>query len=110
MNRLPGYARPEIDIEKRKVLHEALTTGSSNYLTICEQLRFIYDTVDQLPDSEMKEDIVSKLEVAFDMGKKMNSRLAYYRKTYNSDRTGSKGSGLLLLDHTEERVRLRAAR
>ncbi len=50
MRNLPGYIRAEKDRNIRKVVRKALTTGASRYLTICEQLRFIYDTVRQIPE------------------------------------------------------------
>lgn len=109
MIRLPGFVIAEKDLETRRIAKEAFSHGASNYLTICEQIRFIYDTVYQLPDGEMKDDITEKLIDAFHMGKKMNSRLARYKKETGSV-TGSAGSNLIRLKDTEERARIRGLR
>lgn len=109
MENLIGYRIPELSEEERKVLNESLRKDSSNYLTLCEQLRFIYDTVYIIENEEIKEELTRKLEVAFNMAKKMNSKLSQYQRKYN-DPTGSKGNNLLPLDFTEERGEIRKNR
>lgn len=109
MNRLPGYDQPRINREDHDVLYASLATEASKSLTICEQLRFIYDTVHQLPGGEVKNDLTEKLIVAFDMGKKMNARLAHYKREY-VDKTGHRGKSLLQLSHRAERERERRMR
>ena len=106
---LPGYAQPERDLETRQALWGSLTSEASRFLTICEQLRFIYDDVYQLPESKLKDDISEKLIEALNMGKKMNSRLHHYKRLHD-DRTGSGGSHLLRLRKTDERRELRRQR
>lgn len=109
MKNFPGYIVAEKDSESRKIILDSIRNESSGYLTICEQIRFIYDTVYQLPDGEIKEDLTEKLIDAFNMGKKMNSRLQRYKRETNSQ-TGSAGSNLMRLDHVEERQKLRRER
>lgn len=94
--------------EHRVALKQSLTTDASNRLTICEQLRFIYDSVHELPP-EIRQEITDKLIVAFDMGKKMNSRLAHYKRKY-LDESGRTGKSLLYLEYTEERKKIRMER
>lgn len=95
-------------VENPDVVFEALTQDASNRMTICEQLRFIYDDVHKLPLSEEKVAIVEKLIVAFNMGKKMNSRLAHYKRLHTD--SGRTGKNLLKLKHTEQRREMRQAR
>ena len=109
MDRLPGFETAEKDPAVRQALRGSLTNESSRYLTICEQLRFIYDSVHQLPDGELKEDITEKLIDALYMGKKMNSRLHHYKRL-NGDKSGSGGSHLIKLSYTDERRALRRQR
>lgn len=106
---LPGYITAEPNQKLRETLREALMTGASRHLTICEQLRFIYDTVYRLPEGEHKEDLTEKLVDALNMAKKMNSRLAKYKRQYN-DPKGSAGSNLIVLEHTDERAAIRNER
>ena len=109
MENLIGYKVPELTKEEREILNHSLTKDSSNYLTLCEQLRFIYDTVWLIENDEIRNDLTSKLEVAFNMAKKMNSKMMHYQRKYN-DATGSKGNNLLPLEFTEERGRIRKER
>lgn len=107
---LPGYVMQEGNEQTRYILGEALKSGASIYLTICEQLRFIYDAVLFIEDQQLKNNITEKLIDAFGMAKKMNSRLAYYKKKYNNDRSGSRGSNLIKLEYNKEREHLRNKR
>lgn len=109
MENLIGYRIPELSEEERKALNESLRKDSSRYLTLCEQLRFIYDTVHIIENEEIKEDLTQKLEVALNMAKKMNSKLTQYQTKYN-DPTGSKGNNLLTLDFSKERGDIRKNR
>lgn len=106
---LPGYIQPELSKDERKALFESLTTDASAHLTICEQLRFIYDTVYYFPEGEIKDDLTEKLLRALLMGKKMNSRLQRYKRE-TGDKTGSAGSNLARLSNTAERKKLRKGR
>lgn len=109
MINLPGYKQSENDDKVREAVRKALTTGASRTMTICEQLRFIYDTVYQLPDGAIKEDLTEKLIDAFNMGKKMNARLAHLKRKY-IDKTGHRGKSLVKLTDTRLRERLRGER
>ena len=109
MTQLPGFTVPDMEPEDRRAALESLTKDASSRLTICEQLRFVYDTVYLLPDGEIRQDLTNKLVVAFGMGKKMNSRLAHYKRKYE-DESGRTGKSLLHLGHTEERKRMREVR
>lgn len=104
--KLPGFAQPALS--DREVLLHSMTRVASNRLTICEQIRFIYDTVFELPEGEVKRDLTDKLLVAFEMGKKMNSRLAHYKRLYKG--SGHTGRNLLKLTHTKEREKIRIDR
>ena len=105
---LPGFATPPETPENKEALKTALTTGASEYLTICEQLRFIYDDVHNLPYEE-KQNLTEKLITAINMAKKMNARLAHYKRVIG-DNTGSAGANLLKLEQTKERAILRNSR
>lgn len=105
----PGYIIPEKDQTLRAALLYSLTNEASNRLTICEQLRFIYDSVHQLPDGELRDDLIEKLLEAFNMGKKMNARLAHYKRQYLST-SGRTGRNLIALEYTQEREQMRRQR
>ena len=91
------------------MLRGGLTTGASKRLTICEQLRFIYDTVYQMEDGELKDDLTEKLIDALAMGKKMNSRLRILTRRY-VDPNGHHGQSLLVLNHNRTRKNMRRDR
>lgn len=106
-----GYVQAEDDEQQRLNIRESLTTGASDYLTICEQLRFLYDYIHGLELPKDDEENITELIIdAFNMGKKMNSRLAYYKKKYNNDFSGSKGAHLKRLKLTEKRRKMREER
>ena len=100
-----GFAQPEIEDYEGHL--GSLTREAGAYLTICEQLRFIYDHLHE--KDALDEDLVKMLVLAVYMGKRMNSRLAHYKRLHG-DRSGSKGSNLLKLEHTDERLAARRAR
>jgi ABC-type lipopolysaccharide export system ATPase subunit len=106
---MPGYVVTEKDEKSRAMLLGGLTQEASRTLTVCEQLRFVYDTVYQIPDKEIRNDLTEKLVDAFNMAKKMNSRLAHYKRKY-IDKTGHRGKSLIRLEHTKEREELRRNR
>lgn len=110
MINLEGFDQPEMTEVEHDAVLESIQKYASDYLTICEQIRFIYDAVFLIQDRELKKEITERLVVAFLMGKKMNSRLAYYKKTYNKDFSGSKGSNLLKLKGTKTREAQRKMR
>lgn len=109
MKNLLGFIQPEIPEEDAEAILESIKFESSDYLTLCEQLRFIYDVVLQVPDPEIVADLESKIVVAFWMAKKMNSRLAHYQRS-TGDPTGSKGNNLLRLGNFRKRGKQRKAR
>ena len=79
------------------------------YLSICEEMRRIYDIIHDMPENDTKANITDLLITAFVMAKKMNSRLEYYRDKYN-DNTGSAAGNLKPLEDYEERRAKRRAR
>lgn len=109
MKNLPGYVVKEQDPKNRQILYEALAYDAGDRLTICELFRFMYDTVYDLPDGEIKNDLTEKLIDAMGMAKKMNARLAHYRRTY-TDKTGRAGSSIMLIEHASKRKRIRRSR
>lgn len=109
MKQSPGYTVAEKDPITRRVVLESIAYEASNYLTICEQIRFAYDTVLQIEDEVIKQDLTEKLIDAFLMGKKMNSRLEKYKRETGSV-TGSAGSNLLRIPATRARKRIRGER
>lgn len=109
MKNFPGYVVAEQDPKVRRAVFESLTTCASRQLTICEQFRFIYDTVAQIKDEDIKKDLTEKIIDAFHMAKKMNSRLAHYKRKY-IDKTGHRGKSLIRLQFTKEREKLRLER
>jgi len=96
----------EKDPKIRKDFRYKLMKKTNAYLGICEQLRFIYDDIYQLPDGKIKERITEKLIDALIMGKHMSDRLVYYQKKY-TDETGHKGKNLIILTNNHWRVRMR---
>lgn len=105
----PGFVRAENDPETRRVVRESLTTDAGDYLTVCEQLRFVYDAVHEIDNEDLREEITERLVDAFHMGKKMNARLAKYKRETGAQ-TGSAGSNLIKLRFTNERKKLRSER
>ena len=83
----------EIKIYDRKQARLDLMKGINRQLGICEQLRRIYDSVYELPESNLKEDITEKMIDALIMVKKMNDRLLYYHDLTH-DMTGHLGKRL----------------
>lgn len=109
MKQMPGYrvAFPDPKLRERN-LHTLKT--QAHYLhTICEQIRFIYDDVAQLPDGEIKDSMTEKLTDAMIMGKKINARLVEYKKEIGKY-SGASGAHLNRLSDTKERKRLRNIR
>lgn len=106
---MPGYVVAEKDPKRREYLRNTISTQASRHLTICEQLRFVYDDVAQLPKGELRDSLTEKLIDAINMGKKMNLRLVQYKKEAGKD-SGSGGAHLISLDHTQKRKKLRGER
>lgn len=105
----PGYIQAETDPIEREIAKQSLVFLVSQKLTICEQLRFIYDSVEQLPDSEIKKMIVEQLIDAIMMAKKMDARLGRYRKA-EVKKTGHGGRNLRVLGLNMEREAYRTKR
>jgi hypothetical protein len=85
--------KPAKKIDDRQELRNSLIRGANRELVICEQLRRVYDSVYELPEGKLKEQITEKLVDAFVMAKKMGDRLTYYNETYH-DTTGNQGDNL----------------
>lgn len=109
MKQMPGYVIAEQGLNKRLELKDLISAHASRHLTICEQLRFVYDDVVQLPEGEIKDSLTEKLIDAINMAKKMNDRLVVYKKKEAKD-SGSGGAHLIDLEHTGERRKLRGQR
>ena len=105
---MPGYVVAEKDEKTRQILFHSLTTCASRTLGICELMRFMYDTICQIEDKEIRDDLTEKLVDAFYMAKKMNSRLAHYKR--GGSTPGSGGKGLIKLESTKEREIMRNVR
>lgn len=85
--------KPIKKIYDRQEQRDSLIHGANWELVICEQLRRVYDSVYELPDGQLKEQITEKLIDAFIMAKKIADRLTYYYETYH-DTTGNEGDNL----------------
>lgn len=116
MGNLPGYvvAFPDEKLAESKFktreFHLNTLKSQAHYLlTICEQLRFIYDDVAQLPDGPLKDSLTEKLIDAIIMGKKINNRLVEYKKK-EGKHSGAAGAHLMHLTDTKKRKRLRNER
>ena len=105
----PGFTLLEKDPIAREITKQSLIFEVSKRLTICEELRFIYDTVNQIEDKEIKEVITEQLIDAMIMAKKMDSRLGEYRKA-EERKPGHRGRNLLRLKCFEKRVLFRQNR
>ncbi len=101
--------KPIFDEAKRKAARDSIVHDAHDYLTICEQIRFMYDIVYQIESKEVKELLTEHLTDAFIMGKKMVERLDYYKRHYQ-DKKGHRGSNIKHLEDTRARRRLRRGR
>ena len=106
---MPGYVKSITNQEERDMLLGSVTSQAGKRLTICEQIRFIYDSVAQMEDGELKDDITEKLIDAIAMGKKMNSRLRILTRKY-VDPNGHHGQSLIKLNNNLLRKKMRAQR
>jgi hypothetical protein len=109
MNTTKGYIRIEDDERKRKKFRFSLMYKTNFRLGICEQLRFICDSVLELPDSPLREKILEQLIDALIMGKKIVDRLSWYAKTYPNDK-GHKGKNIVSLSNNKKRFLMRRLR
>ena len=106
----PGFTLSEKDEVAREITKQSLVFEVSKRLTICEELRFIFDAVNQIKDNEViKWTITEQLIDAMIMAKKMDSRLGEYRKA-EQRKPGHRGRNLLRLGNFEERVAFRQNR
>jgi hypothetical protein len=78
-------------------------------LFICEQLRFAYDLVSLLEDGDVKTDLTEQLIDIFGSAKKMNARLAYYKRHFGGE-TGNSGKNIIRLAGTRLRRKIRGER
>jgi hypothetical protein len=104
-----GYEFAIKDKKIRRIILENLAKETHGNLTICEQIRFVFDTVFLMPDGEIKKDLTEKLIDVFGTAKKMNSRLAHYKRKYK-DTTGNAGRNIIYLKHRRARQRMRKER
>lgn len=97
------------DLNKRRRARKSLIYATNRYQTICETMRLIYDEIHSMPDSEWKEKIVNYLVDGIIIGKKMQSRLIYYKNKYE-DFSGSSGGNIRCLKDSIKRGEMRQAR
>lgn len=109
MDNLPGHQFAILDKSERKIIFDAMNVDASNKLTICEQIRFAYDWVTLLPEGDIRTGITEQLIDIFGTGKKMNARLAHYKRHFGGE-TGNSGKNLKVLVDTEKRKRIRRRR
>jgi len=102
----------EKDPKKRERFFHSLWYQVNQVLGICEQLRFIYDDVYTMPESELKTRLTERLIDALIMGKKMSDRLVWYKKKYGKGDpdSGSNGIHLTILQNNGWRIRMRKSR
>jgi len=105
----PGYILSTTDQKDRQILKEALVRGVSDRLFICEQLRFAYDFAEQLPDTLIKTYLIETLIDIFGSAKKMNARLAHYKRHFGGE-TGNSGKNIKVLTDMELRKQIRKSR
>lgn len=109
MYKLPGYEKRFTDPKEQKILLESIAKDASRKLTICEQVRFAYDFAIQLPDSEIKTAIIEQLIDIFGSGKRMNARLAHYKRHF-LPKDGRGGKSIKNLFDTNNRKKIRRQR
>lgn len=110
MNTDKGYIIVEEDQTLRNRNFHSLSKKTGAGLGICEQMRFVYDTIYESSMSDKdKEKVTDQLVDAFIMAKKMQKRLDYYYDTYK-DETGHGGKNLNALANNGARARKRDAR
>ena len=97
------------DIRKRRRERKSLIYSTNRWQTVCETQRLIYDEIHEMPDSEWKERIINYLVDSIIIGKKMQSRLSYYKETYE-DFSGSSGGNIRRLKDNGKRDKMRKAR
>ena len=97
------------DIRKRRRERKSLIYATNRWQTICETQRLVYDEIHDMPDSEWKEKIINYLVDSMIIGKKMQSRLIYYKETYE-DFSGSSGGNIRRLRDSVQRKNMRKAR
>lgn len=107
MNKLPGFERAIL--KDRDIIRQSLVSDASRHLTICEQIRFAYDLVYLLPDNEIRLELTEQLIDIFGTAKKINARLAHYKRHFGGD-TGNGGKNIKNLYSTKERKRIRSLR
>jgi ABC-type Na+ transport system ATPase subunit NatA len=109
MIQTPGFAILEKDPIDKEIVFQSLSFEVSKRLTLCEELRFIFDAVNQIQDLEIKQTITEQLIDAMIMAKKMDSRLGEYRKA-EQRKPGHRGRNLLKLEGFKERIAFRQNR
>ena len=110
MNTSKGYIIIEEDQQIRDKHLRSMTRKTGAGLGICEQLRFVYDTVHDLDiDDSLKEKLTDQLVDAFIMAKKMQERLSYYYINFN-DGTGHQGKNIKTLQNNGTRSKMRNSR
>lgn len=109
MTYIPGYVKKEKDEVVRQEARDSIARETHTHLTLCEQLRFVYDVVADSKDEKLKSEILDKLVDPFLTAKKMVLRLQYYKRKYK-DTTGSQGRSIRHLFKGGERKAIRRSR
>jgi len=106
---MDGYVYFFKDKDTRVKLKKSLTKDADRFLVLCEQIRFVYDIVYEMPEGETKDLLTERLIDAFGLAKKMGDRLDYYRSKYK-DQTGNHGKNIVYLEHNKSRMYRRKKR
>lgn len=109
MNKLKGYQQAITDKKERLIIKRAMILDASDKLTLCEQVRFAYDLVLLVNNEELRDELTEQLIDIFGTAKKMNARLAHYKRHYGGE-TGNSGKNLKLLLDTIYRKEIRSKR
>ena len=109
MNLDKGYIRVEDNEKIRKGYRESLTKSANYIYGICEHIRYIYDSVWELPEGPLKEKLTEQLVDALIMGKKIAGRLLWYSKKYD-DKSGHLGKNIPRVGDNNKRRRWRRER
>jgi glycerol-3-phosphate cytidylyltransferase-like family protein len=93
----------------RDSIKKSMMCGANSRMGICEKIRFVYDEVYEIEDSDRRNKITELLVDVMVMAKKMDDRLCYYQKKYREG-SGNKGRNLVKLTGVEGRKNFRRSR
>jgi len=68
-----------------KEIKNSILNTTSKFRTICEVHREMWDIIDQLKNEDIKNQLRDRIMVAYDMGKRMDKRLKFYKKDWDSN-------------------------